>query len=61
MFHIKDKRQKLCSIYLRKHGGIEALRYSKKNKVIINEEKAQFNSILKLGVPAHEKCKHLDI
>ena len=34
-FHIKDKRQQLCSIYLRKHGCIEDLSCSKKNKVIL--------------------------
>ena len=46
---------------MRKHDGIEDLRYPKKNKVYVNEELVQFNDIPKLSVSAYEECKHLYI
>ena len=54
---IKDKRQRLYSRLLRKSGAIEDLLYSSKNKVVVEEELAQFDDILKLVVAAHEECK----
>ena len=54
---IKEKRQRLYSRLLRKSGAIEDLFYSRKNKVTMEKELAQFNDILKLFVAAHKECK----
>ena len=43
--------------HLRKNSNIEDLFYSSKNKVVVEEELAKFNDILRLVVAAHEECK----
>ena len=57
MSQIRDKRHRLYSRIMRKSDAIEDLLYSSKNKVVVEEELAQFNGILKLLVAAHEECK----
>ena len=57
MSQIKDKRQKLYFRLLRESGAIEDLLYSSKNKVVIEEDLAQFDDILRLIVAAHEEYK----